>query len=281
MNEACIVCGCKRKKILFRKKSGTGKYFEIYKCVQCELEFISPLPDLDELAGYYQSDYFLKRTERGYNNYFSKEIKDEVRRVFSLNLKDLNFRKFEKSLSSPKRSLDIGCAAGYFVQLLSERGWESHGIDVSKICTDYAQNELNQKVICGDYIDTEYLEEFSLITLWATIEHLNNPEEVLRKVNDDLVKGGTLYLSTCRTGSVFKKIRGVNWRYYNVPEHVYYFNIRNIKRLLKKSGFKVERVFTYGSGFGKGGALLKKIADFTARYLQFGDMMVIAATKEK
>ena len=42
--------------------------------------------------------YFLRRTDRGYNNYFSEEMRKEVCRVYEQNLKDLKFDDYEESL---------------------------------------------------------------------------------------------------------------------------------------------------------------------------------------
>jgi 2-polyprenyl-3-methyl-5-hydroxy-6-metoxy-1,4-benzoquinol methylase len=275
----CIICGNPTAVNLFQKKGTGGLHFNLAACENCGLEFLHPRPTEEEIIRCYDSDYFTRRTDRGYDDYFSEPIRSEIERVIALNLKALSFDRYENDLVAPRRSLDIGCAAGYFVNHLRGRGWESQGIDVSKPCTDFALKKLSLSVLNGNYLETVYLERFDLITLWATIEHLHHPELVLAKAFKDLRTGGMIYLSTCRTGFGFMKLFGSSWRYYNFPEHLFFFSLSNLKKLLRKNGFKITCTFTYGSGFGKPKTILRRIADFAARRLRLGDMMVIAAQK--
>ncbi len=249
----------------------------IYACRRCAHEFIFPLPTGDEVAAYYDESYFTVRTERGYNDYFSEETKKQIIRVFDLNLKDIAFPAFEHTLPPTKRSLDIGCAAGYFVELLKKRGWNATGIDISSECALYAKKNLELDVVCGDYLTTRYPEPFDLITMWATVEHLPRPDLFLKKASTEIFRSGRLYLSTCRSDSAFKKLHGKKWRYYNVPEHIHYFSNSSLSILLESCGFSIDRLFTYGSGLGKGGTPLRRAADILAKRMRLGDMVVVSA----
>ena len=276
----CIVCGETAAYPLFSKPGADNKPYTLVRCAGCSHRYLHPRPTEEEIAQFYGSQYFTKRTDRGYDNYFSAEIRTEIERVIALNLKGLSFDTFNRTLSAEKRSLDIGCAAGYFVNYLGTRGWDSQGIDISSPCTDFAQKKLALKVLNGNYIETTYLAQFNLITLWATIEHLHHPEKVLKKIHNDLSPGGMLYISTCRAGGFnFMKLFGPAWRYYNFPEHLHFFTLSSLKKLLKKNGFTPVVSFTYGSGYGKPKSLKRRIADFCARHFRMGDMMVIAARK--
>ena len=276
----CIVCGETAAKRLFDKAGMDGTKFSLVECLSCRTHFLFPRPTEDEVARYYGSEYFTKRTDRGYDNYFSPAIRSEIERVIALNLEGLRFEKFSSELSSEKRSLDIGCAAGYFVNYLASRGWDAQGIDISEPCTEFAQKKLGLKVLNGNYLATTYLEKFDLITMWATIEHLHHPEKILAKAHRDLKPGGMIYISTCRAGGLnFMRLMGPEWRYYNFPEHLWFFTLPALKRLLKKHGFRPVVSFTYGIGFGAPKTLTRRIADFIARRFRAGDMMVIGAQK--
>lgn len=275
----CIVCDSTDFSLLFQKESAHGDKFTLVKCGKCGMEFLSEYPDAEELIGYYKKEYFTQRTERGYNNYFSPELRSEIERVFKLNLEDLKFFKFENDLPGRKTSLDIGCAAGYFVSFMKSRGWESSGIDISQDCVKFAK-ESGLNVSEGDYLNIDYNHKFNLIALWATIEHLQNPDAVLRKIYNDLQDRGMLYISTCRTGGVnFKKMFGSKWRFYNFPEHIYFFSKKTIKMFLEQNGFKVIKYATYGSNMGKSGTATRKVADFLAKNVYTGDMMIVSARK--
>jgi SAM-dependent methyltransferase len=276
----CFICGSKSFRELFQKSSPAGFSFTLKKCRSCSLEFLDPLPDEDDIAKYYGQEYFSKRTDRGYDDYFSSQLRREIERVIKLNLGDIGFFKYEKKLGPVKRSLDIGCAAGYFVNYLKERQWDSYGIDISAECVNFAKNTLKLNVERENYLKAQFNAKFDLITLWATIEHLHHPDLIIEKALHDLKPGGCLYISTCRTGFNFKIFQRAKWRYYNFPEHIFYFSSTNMTRLLEEKGFTVKKIFTYGSGFGNAGTMLRTCADFIARQFFMGDMMVIAAQKE-
>ncbi len=276
----CILCTGSLKPV-FTKDSRFGESFTLVRCGSCGLEFVSPRPESHEIGRYYEPEYFTRRTERGYDNYFSDKIRNEVERVFRMNLEDLGFFEFEKDLGGNKSSLDIGCAAGYFVAYMKERGWDSSGIDVSKECTDFAAGR-GLAVKNGDYLKEEYNHGFNLITLWASIEHLHHPGRFLEKISSDLNDRGRLYISTCRTGGLnFKRLFGKNWRFYNFPEHLYFFSLGTMRKLLEKHGFRIIRTVTYGSGVGKSGSPVKTVADFLAKKLNLGDMMLVSAEKNR
>jgi 2-polyprenyl-3-methyl-5-hydroxy-6-metoxy-1,4-benzoquinol methylase len=277
---SCPICFNTNIKHVFTKKSKHEDYFTIYRCRKCKHEFIFPIPEEETLLRYYDAEYFTVRTDRGYNNYFSESTKKQIATVFQMNLDDIGFEKFEATLPPNRRSLDIGSAAGYFVEIMKNRGWEAFGIDVSNECTSFARKNLGLNVVQGDYLKTRYTLPFDLITLWATIEHLPQPELFLKKAREEIYKSGRLIISTCRSDSFFKKIHSKKWRYYNVPEHIHYFSVRSLTLLLRRSGFKIEHYFTYGSGFGKSGTINRKAADSIAKNFKSGDMIVISARPE-
>lgn len=276
---ACVLCGSDSYRFLFKKPSSRGEEFTLVACRRCGLRFLSPRPTSEAIKTYYEPAYFTSRTDRGYDNYFSDSIKAEVTRVLALNLADLGFLKFEKPLTDTRRYLDIGCAAGYSVLFMKQRGWDAAGIDIAGECIRHGKDNLGLNLTMGDYLATRYDSPFQLITLWATIEHLHRPDLIMQKIHGDLAPGGMVYLSTCRAGG-FMKMFGTRWRYYNFPEHLYYFTFRQLKKLLENTGFAVEHRAFYGSGYGKAGSLQRKAADWAAKRLSLGDMMIIAARKK-
>ena len=278
-NVRCVICGNAEGKPLFQKASRDGTLFSLVKCGRCGTEYLSPRPTLDEIGAYYDESYFMKRTDRGYDNYFSEASRQEIERVIRLNLRDLGFHNFEKKLSGEKRVLDIGCAAGYFLAFMHDRGWDTTGVDISQACVEFARGA-GLAVYEDDYLEIAFARPFDLITLWASIEHLHYPDLFLEKAHDELKDGGLLYISTCRAGGFnFMHLHGKEWRFYNFPEHLYFFSRSSIKKLLEQKGFKIIQYATYGSGFGPAGSIARKFADVLAKRLFIGDMMLIAAEK--
>lgn len=261
-------------------KAGSGGEYQLHRCVRCGHRMLLPIPSSEELTACYQGDYFTSRTDRGYDNYYSEPVRREIERVFALNLRDLGFFRLEKKLPPRRFALDIGCAAGYFVAFMQSRGWNSFGIEVSAPCVDYARKQLKLDVMLGDYLAATFPFRFDLITMWATIEHLPDPAAFLAKASTDLKPGGTLILSTCCISPLsFASRAGSAWRFYNFPEHIHYFSPSGLRRLLEQHGFRVVRSVRYGSGFGRPGSVIRRIADFIAKRLRRGDMIAIMAVK--
>lgn len=282
----CNTCGSSEFEPLFSKSNHKNELFHIVRCKRCALVQVSPQPSPEEVASYYSEEYFLKRSDRGYDNYFSDGIRNEISRVFGLNLKDLDFNVWEESLSSEKRCLDVGCAAGYFVDYMQQRGWDSYGMDIAEAPVKFAKEKLKLKVERLDFLEWKPKrdEKFDLITLWASIEHLHKPKETLEKIYTHLKPGGRIILSTCRWG-ILAKLQGPSWRYLNVPEHLYYYSLPGIVKLCASLGLKKKKHITYGSGLtAKKNAsalykILKYVADPAVKLLDQGDMMALSFEK--
>lgn len=274
----CPLCAGTSEPYL-EKKGADGKLYSVYRCTRCTLWHLHPLPKDTELFSLYQSNYFKARSDRGYSDYTSKKVEESVIQTLQKNLTDLKFFKWELSLHE-KRLLEVGSAAGHAVGYFAERGWETQGLDIAEEMVERGRAR-GLNLVAADFLQFDFSKKkFSLITHWATLEHLPNAQLFLRKMAELLLPEGRIYLSTCNTG-LFAKIRGVEWRYLNVPEHVFYFNKKSLIQLAKSSGLCIVRSFSYGSGFTArenaswGYKLTKRIADTLARYFLWGDMVVV------
>ncbi len=278
---SCNFCGKKDFKFVLEKSSSKGDKFQVQKCKYCGLLQTNPRPTFLEIQEYYSSEYFRKRTDRGYDNYYSPQVQSQIEKVLLLNLHDLKFFDYEKTLHD-KKVLDIGCAYGYFLNLLRNRGWQTLGIDIAEEPIRLAREKLSLNVIQEDFLkwDTQATNKFHLITLWASLEHLHYPKETLKKIYEHLLPKGRIILSTCRYGFL-ARLQGINWRYMNVPEHLYFYTLSQLKKQLSEIGFQFVAQITYGSGLTtKSNASLlynfsKKILDPLVKFLGQGDMMAL------
>ncbi|MCE9499322.1 MAG: class I SAM-dependent methyltransferase [Leptospira sp.] len=284
---SCNNCGAEKFSFILEKESSLNELFTVVKCKKCGLVQVNPQPTFEEVGKYYSDEYFTKRTDRGYDNYYSDKIKNEIERVFTLNLQDLGFFEWEKTLYAGRSTIDVGCAAGYFVNFLRNRGWDASGIEIAEGPVNFARKELGLNVFRNDFLewDTGFSQKFDLITLWASIEHLHKPKETLKKIFKHLRPGGRIIVSTCRYG-ILAKIRGKNWRYMNVPEHLYYYSLKGLISQCEGIGFKLESRLTYGSGMTsrKDASLFFRLSKyFLDRFVKItnqGDMMALMFKKE-
>lgn len=95
-------------------------------------------------------------------------------------------------------------------------------------------------------------EVYDKIVALDVIEHLNNPEKAMLKINNILKTGGKLYISTANIAFIIMRIAlFLGWFNYGKKgildkTHQRLFTIKSFKRLLKNSGFRLEKVVGFG-----------------------------------
>ncbi len=269
---------CSGKSLPRFRKEGRAGLYTVAECRSCGLWHIDPIPSAEELSALYQGEYFETRTDRGYNDYTSETVKKSVLSTLHKNMTDLGLLQMESRLLPEDRTvLEIGSAAGYFLEWMQGRGWTAEGIEISRPMAAAAKQK-GLSVRHGDFLQESFPEEHYFLTaMWATLEHLSNPRDFIEKIYRNLKPGGYFVFTTAHTG-LFARLYGKQWRYLNVPEHIYYWNRKSLDTLLEPH-FQRINSFTYGSGFtsrqgaGPFYSFLKRYADSLARTHHRGDMI--------
>ena len=98
-----------------------------------------------------------------------------------------------------KTVLDAGCGTGELVYLIAKKGAKLVlGIDYSKEAIDVAQKTYREKNLSFACTDIKRLKgkKFDVITTLGTLEHVDDPLAVLKKLKNMLNPGGSLIV-TC------------------------------------------------------------------------------------
>lgn len=235
-NTKCPVCAAAEPNF-FAKKKGC----DLYKCRQCDFIFVYPIPG--NLTEIYTEDYFSgAKHGAGYIDY--EKDKSAMSATTEIYLDEI-----EKLTPGRGKLLDVGAATGTFLEAALRRGWQVSGIELS----DYAAEKARQKnldVRTGSLEAITFAEaSFDVVTMWDVLEHVPNPAVTLKLVNNLLKPGGVVALNTPNAGSFFAKLMGKRWHLIVPPEHLSYFNIGNLTRLLDKIGFGIRRVTCLGKKF--------------------------------
>jgi len=136
---------------------------------------------------------------------------------------------------------DVGTGEGIFLKVLIDRGFRNVvGIEPSERISDFVGK--NKLVVKSGTIDDigAVVREYSIhtVTLLHLIEHLPDPRQSLEKVYGCLQEGDSVVLETPKINSYSLKKR--KYRHKLIyPEHLFYFNERNIQTLLSQAGFTV------------------------------------------
>jgi len=222
----CIVCNNDQSRRL---------YDVLLKCQNCGFTWADLDIHNEQITKFYDNDYFCGQE---YHSYLQE--KAALQKNFSRDLKLIS--RFMPS----GKLLEIGCAYGFFLDL-ARRYYTTTGIDISESACQYAKEELNLNVICGDFLKAELKENhYDIIVSWATIEHLQDPHIYIEKIARLLKKGGVFACSTIDIDSPLAKIQGKSWRQIHPPTHLSYFSEKTTGMLLNKYGLKQKYVSRLG-----------------------------------
>ena len=158
----------------------------------------------------------------------------------------------KKLVGENKTVLDVGCASGYLGELLMKEGNIVYGIDGNKEAIEIARKHYKEAVYF-DLNDTnpDRLESlfdgvtFDIIVFADVLEHLLDPETVLRNFGKLLKPNGKVIISLpnvalwrVRLNLLFGQF---NYTDYGVLDrtHLHLYTFKTGKELTQNSGFQV------------------------------------------
>ncbi len=285
----CNLCGSEDRQP-FCPENGLG----LVQCQNCGLVYVSPRPVATELYALYGETYFRNDESGvvGYTDYIADEI--NIRKTSQRRLKFL-----ERFIQPPGKMLDVGCAAGFFMAEAANRGWAVEGLDVSAFATQYTHERFGFTTHHGSLTEVELGDEaYDLITMYDVIEHVPDPKAYMQRVGQLLRSGGIYELATPDVGSWPARLTGKRWIGYKLSEeHVYYFSVETLTRMLDEAGFDVvhvrhlgkyvtlrlflDRLGVYAPWLSKPLALVERIFKLSKRSFYVNPFDIVAITARK
>lgn len=231
----CAACGSSRSEPEFTASDPDGQSplpFDVVRCSACGMVFVSPRPAGEDLGRFYTAGYYDKPGED------SGGLGRRLARMFMLE----RAAKAGRGMP-PGRVLDIGCGEGTFLAAMRRRGWDAWGVEVS------SEGSARAAARPGLHVLNKPLEDcalepasFDLITLWHSIEHVPDPEKLLRRAAGLLKEGGSLFLAFPSADSWDFKLFGPRWFHLDPPRHLHYFSPATMAALLERCGLEATRV---------------------------------------
>lgn len=161
---------------------------------------------------------------------------------------------FSSYIKPRGKILDIGCAVGIAVKILSEKGFDVSGIEISPNMAKFAkQRNPKSNIITGDFLNTNFHKKFDAILAFAFI-HLFPKKEipvVLKKIKDSLKPNGVVLISTTES-SISKE----GWRIkkdYGIKEKRFrkLWTKKELSDTLGKNGFDILSIKKFTDPIGK------------------------------
>ena len=267
----CVLCGGGVFRPALRCEG-----FAYVRCRKCGLVQMNPQPKAASVQERYNN------THGG--DYLAYETANEAA-FLALQLKtleDSGIGRIEETffLSGRKRFLDAGCATGALLEKMRERGWEASGVEISAQMAGYGRKTRRLSISTLPLEANGFAaNSFDVIHASHLIEHLNNPAVFVREAYRILSGGGLFLVTTPNIAGMQAKLFGDRWR-SAIYDHLYLFSVKTLGRLLRRDGFAVEQVVTWG-GLAQGlvSDPVKRIADRWAKKTGLGDVMMMKAVK--
>jgi 2-polyprenyl-3-methyl-5-hydroxy-6-metoxy-1,4-benzoquinol methylase len=223
----CPCCESQEVSLSFQKSN-----VDYHICRPCGFTFVFPWPDDRTLRNHYD-DY-------GRKYYSIDGLKD-----FLLSPKHCH-RQINILLraTKPGRLLDVGCSVGGFVRAASQLGYTAEGIDISLSSVAVGQ-EVGLKIRAGDFLSAVFPSQFDVITMWATLEHLPDPNRFVRRARELLRPGGILLASVPNFSGITQRLIGTKDRYVGI-DHLNYWTARGFASYVARFNFEITETVTFG-----------------------------------
>src|SRR3990172_10056094 len=204
---ACNLCGTSSFDVFFKGVVGGKSVFsatsqeyngeQIVCCNRCGLVYTRSIPPATLLEREYS-----RHDETAY-----LESQKERSRSFARSL--LEIKKYMPS----GKLLDVGSAAGLFLNEAKKVGFEVLGVEPNKYFSNYAHKTFSLKVYQKTFDKFDIPERsIDIVTFWDVLEHLPNPLAALRKTHRILARGGVAVINYPDINSLPARLLGRHWR---------------------------------------------------------------------
>lgn len=241
----CVVCGGSGPFVGLYTRDG----FTLVRCPGCGLVFQDPQPSDADLQRTYYHDTEWTRAQQ-IEPMRTKLIDRAHWQVQSLEQAGIH--------AHGQRLLDVGCAAGTFLTIAQQAGWQATGVELGE-ATALAARSRGLDVRTGTLRDAfAQLEpgSFDLVTFWDVLEHVRDPRDELKLARELLRPGGMIAATMPNVSGLYPQAtyrliarRTGRWEYPELPVHLHDFDPRTVTRLLVDSGYHDVRVRTFATPF--------------------------------
>ena len=263
--------------------------------MQKELEFNKQphprLPEEYDLCSRTGLHFYKRAKMREYTeNYFLEEFKNQYKKTYyedEPNLRKLAQKRLSILMSflNPvgKSLLEVGCAAGFFLDEAAKLGFQVKGIEISQKEVEYARN-LGHSVDGISFLEYQPKETFDVLAAFFVIEHFQDQELVLTKIRDLIKKDGYLFLALPSLYGPSYLTNPDDWFSNHPGDHFVDYSPSSLKSVLEMLGFQI--CFREPMSFHpqrdrgwRGRFPTKYFYRVLARWSCYGDTMQILAKK--
>ncbi|MDW8465861.1 MAG: class I SAM-dependent methyltransferase [Chloroherpetonaceae bacterium] len=145
-----------------------------------------------------------------------------------------------------KKILDIGCGHGFFLYAAKKDEWDARGVDIPNPDFEKSWQKLGITAYHPKSEELAHLEkQFDVVTMWHSLEHHRNPEEVISSAKKWLKPSGILIIAVPNVNCVGLEKVGADWVWLQEPfVHIWHFSESYLRQLVERHIGSVIRVTT-------------------------------------
>jgi SAM-dependent methyltransferase len=243
-NVGCPLCGTERKSRPIDALFGMKAYVAV--CDPCRIAFQTPRPSPEATLAYMNWRW------NSADAYVSDVSSQRARGREQLEM-------IGQYMQKPGTLLDFGAGAGSFVRVARDAGWDAIGVERSDTARSKAKSVYDVSLL-EELPDIEY----DVITLWDVIEHLRDPEAMLRMLRKNLKPGGLIFVETGNWENWQRVVNGDKWHVYLLDHH-FYFSPSSLSRLVANAGYESFSVLDVNRITPGGWGSFRKMPRYTAQ----------------
>lgn len=231
----CPICGLSNiKKIAIIKNplKEINNKFDLMKCENCLHRFISKFPSQASLTNLYKMDsplvfggtyHEIDQKKKFINNGFKNIPTQNDHWIFKY--VNINRGKF----------FEIGPGLCRLYKTFLSKGWSCQGLEPRS----FVKVKGIKKNFSGIKNNNDIVAAFDVL------EHVENPVEILKKINKKMKKNGQIFLTFPHSESFKSKILKERWQMVVPLAHLHFFSGKSTNIMLKRAGFKTVEIVDF------------------------------------
>ncbi len=220
----CPACGGTGARLAFVVRS-----YQHARCTSCRTVYVDPPPTDAQLSEIYAVDEYD----------VARALEPRLRAEARLRCKLLLAR-------GARTVLDVGCAAGFFLDVAREEGLTVVGVEPGPAGDDAIRR--------GHEVHRTWLQSasfsgrrFDAISMWEVLEHVSKPLDLLRAAELHLAPGGVLAFSTPSMSGLPARLLGAHFPMVNPPQHLTLLSRAGLSKLLERAGLEVASISSFSN----------------------------------
>lgn len=234
---SCEICGSSEIKVAYKGYVRDGSFgalsseqVKVFECSSCLVQ------RLDEKACYpddiYESEKYRSILKQSIDaeGFFSEHDKLQIERL----------KLVDPSIVRNKVVVDVGCAAGSFLDHLSGLARETIAVEPCQVYHESLRNRGHKVFSSCHHLEKESSLSADYYFSFSVIEHVLNPLYFLQDISKNMSSTSSLVISTPNRNDILMKLLPEDYsKFFYRKVHRWYFDQASLEKCANMAGLKV------------------------------------------